>query len=258
MIDVAIIASIIPERFPLLRRSLVTWQQSIQTSGLKADIFLYVNGAPLNEVLPYLPCGSCIQIEGQVERTGSHIFGYNYWYQAVKAKVYLFTHGEILFPTTTIRTAFEAATDDVFAAFKVFWLPQHMTDHLDDYDWQQPERLEQCEDIYRRDPKEKGEFYWNKDVRSRTDWQSTTTFAYNRATAAKIFPFPDLGHQGFDDPAHAGFRQVLGIRNHTVMEPILAHQWHPQTWNGDADKAVEEAVVLINELQERLGLGIGG
>ena len=230
MIDVAIIASIVPERFELMRRSLVTWQNSIRAAGLapgvQAQIYLYVEGATLQEVFEHRPMAVECQVNATLERSGSHIAGYNFWLDRVEAKTYLLTHSEMLFPETTVKVAVETVKPDVFASFKTFWLPQYVTENLDAYNWQQPETLEQNDDIYRLDPKQKGEFYWNTEVRGTKVYESTTTYAMEHDTLQKMLPFPDFGVWGPDDPWHLRKRRELGIKTVTVMEPILFHQDH--------------------------------
>lgn len=247
MKDVAIIASVIPQRFELLERSLVTWQKSILDSGLNAHIYLYIEGATIAEVMKYIPVGVGVSLAGGEERSGSHVKGYNFWLDNSEAKVYVMTHPEILFPKDTIKVAFENATQDTFAAFKVFWLPDHMLKHFDDYTWQQPETLEQCEDIYKLDPKQKGEFYWNKDTRGITNWQSTTTYAMNGETIRKMLPFPDFGSWGADDPWHLLKRKELGIQNVTIMEPILMHQYHSTLQTLSIEEIVTAAKAKADE-----------
>ncbi len=244
MKDLAIVCSAIPARFPLLQHSLSTWQQSINASGLDCEICLYIEGASVCDAIQYIPNKVGCKIEGGLHTSGSHIMGYNIWLEHMKAKAYVLTHPEILFPTDTVRVAFEKATLNTFAAFKVFWLPQHMTEHLDDYPWQTPERLEQYDDLYKLDPKEKGEFYWNKDIRGITDWQSTTTYAMDYLTIRKLLPFPEFGTWGPDDPWHVRARRTLGIQDVTLMEPVLFHQWHPSL----QDKSIEDIVQQANEV----------
>ena len=118
-----------------------------------------------------------------------------------------------------------------------------MTENLDAYPWQTPEKLEQEADLYFPiDPSNKGSEYFNADVREKTEWESNATHAMNFSTTRMLYPLPDLHHQGYDDGLMAGMRQRLGIQTRVVMEPILFHQWHPQLWSGDIEEANRETV----------------
>lgn len=247
MKDVAIIASVLPARFELLERSLITWQTAIRQSGLDAHIYLYIEGASIAEAKKHIPVGTSISMAGGEERSGSHIKGWNYFQHQVDAKVYLFTHGEIMFPRDTISVAFANAQDDVFVAFKALWLPKFVTDTLNAYNWKNPEVLERERLVYDLDDNAHGSPYENSNVRNLACNESTTTFAYTANTAKRVFPVPDFGVQGADDPYHAGARIRLGIRNYTVMDVILVHQWHPSTWDGNQSLAVEDASKALNE-----------
>jgi hypothetical protein len=240
MKDVALICSVIPERFPLLRRSITTWQKSIRASGLDASICLYIEDDDLAEVLHHIPSEVPFNIQ-RGDKSGSHIAGYNWWQENMEAKVYLLTHGEILYPRDTIATAFANATNDTYVAFKVFWLGQQFTSELDAYNWRSPESLEKVNLLYTDDPRTHGSFYDNEGVRNIACWESSTTYAINAQTAAKLYPLPDFKAQGADDPYQAGARQRLGIKNYTVMDPILFHQWHPNSWFGSPEDAVQKA-----------------
>lgn len=251
-LDVAIICSAIPARKELLKRSLVTWDNSILSSGLNAKIFLYLeNKEGWNDFYPYEFVAD--QFLGDIklaDRSGTHVTGYNFWLDEYKvdADVYIFTHGEILFPFDTILTAYqEAIKGNVFAAFKVFWLPQGMSLHLDKYAWKQPELLEREIALYPKYSNEHGDWYWNGDVRDKTEWRSTTTFAIDSELAHKIYPMPNLFHQGFDDTLHYQVRRLLNTEDKCIMNPILMHQWHEQTWDQNSQQAVEEAIKLRDE-----------
>ncbi len=85
-----------------------------------------------------------------MERSGSHIAGYNYWLERTAAKVYLFTHPDLLFPVNTVRVAYELAQPNTYVAFKCFWLSPDMTRDLDKFDWRHPETLEQEPMLFHR------------------------------------------------------------------------------------------------------------
>lgn len=248
MLDVAIICSVIPQRHSLLVRSIETWQRSIQASGLNALIYIWSEGCPTIDVYSkvYKNRLHIGEVTGQLELSGSHVKGYDYWLDQIQAKVYLLTHPELLFPSSTVRVAYETAQPNTFAAFKCFWLPQYVTENLETYDWQHPETLEQCEDIYKNDPQEKGPFYWNKDIRGITAWHSTTTYAMEHETLKKMLPFPDFGSWGADDPWHLLKRKELGIKTVTIMEPILMHQYHPTLQTLSIEEIVQQAKDRFN------------
>jgi len=62
-----------------------------------------------------------------MDRSGSHIAGYNWWLERTAAKVYLFTHPDLLFPVDTVRVAYKQAQPSTYVAFKCFWLSPDMT-----------------------------------------------------------------------------------------------------------------------------------
>jgi hypothetical protein len=249
MKDVAIIASVIPQRFELLSRSMVTWQKSIRASGLDCDIYLYIEGASIGDALKHIPHEVGFKIEAGA-KSGSHCFGYNHWFERVQAKTYLWTHPDLLYPKDTVSVAFANAEDDTFVAFKAFWMGETMTKNIECYNWRNPEMMECEKMLYDDDPRSHGTMYSNDNIRNVTCWESSTTYAVNRQTANKLFPLPDFGTQGADDPYQAGARQYLGIKNYTVMEPILMHQWHPNSWFGTGEDAVRDATT---ELRKRFG-----
>ena len=232
--DVAVIASTVTGRRKLLDRSIRTWCDDAERSGLRVAIRVYGDG-----------CGACDSVVAAMEEchdvetfstlkpSGSHVAGYNFWQHRVPANVYLFTHPEILFPAGTIGRA-SLTKPGEFTAFKCFWLPEDMTADLDCYDWRHAASLEAAPELFPRDPREHGEFYWNSDIRSIARWESTTTHALHTEDAARIFPMPDFGEWGPDDPWHLAMRRQLGIRNQTVMDPVLFHQWHE---HGEIDEA---------------------
>lgn len=242
MIDIAIICSTFPARKELLRKSLETWTCSISSSKLNTEIFIYENGMnhEYNKEFPG------ISFHAVPELSGSHITGYNYWLDRIEADKYIFTHPDLLFPKDTVQVAYETAKDNVFAAFKVFWMPQQMTEEIEKYDWKHPETLEKEIDLYPLFDDGHGEFYWNGDVRSKTEWHATTTWAMNHKTLQKLRPLEDFGEQGPDDPWNFGARSRLMIEDVCVMDPILFHQWHPQTWDGRAGHAVNRATQALN------------
>lgn len=250
MKDLAIICSVIPARHELLLRSLQTWQRSIAASGLDCSINIWSEGCHLYEALNILPPDPNIVMAGQEAFSGSHILGYNYFWDRVEAKVIVFSHPDLLFPEMTIRTAYEKAQDNTYVAFKCFWMSPDMTHDIDRFDWLHPETLEHEPMLYELDVMPQGHFYANPGVRQITYWEASTTYALNRQTAERLYPMPDFGHQVTDDPYQVGARQRLGIVNHTVMEPILFHQFHPNSRTITGEQAVEEAQA---ELIKRFG-----
>lgn len=245
MFDIAIICSSIEARKPLLERSLQTWIWDAAQSGLTVAIRVYCNG--YEQIFDCsLPENVNLQIQHDQMMSGSHITGYNYWWERTEAKVYLFTHPDLLYPKSVIRTAFECANPKTFVAFKPFWMLEEMTRDLDQYPWQVPEKLEEYAALFPKFGDGHGAFYWNGTVRENTLYESTTTYAMEAETLKKIFPFPDLHEQGYDDVYHLILRNDLGIQNHTVMEPCLFHQHHPQKWGGDTQRACDQAVELLH------------
>lgn len=250
-LDVAIIASAIPARKKLLERSLYTWYLSMLKSGLDAKVYLYLedkSGWSDFHSGNYVPDAFYGDIK-LADRSGSHIAGYNYWIedQKVDADVYLFTHPDLLFPSETVKVAHDLAIPDRFVGFKVFWIPEKMTDELDKYNWKQPETLEKEKDLFPLNYSDgHGDFYWNSDVRLKTEWHSTTTWSMKKETLAKLRPFPDFKMQGPDDGYFYAARRILGIEDYCVMNPVLFHQHHPQTWDQDsqlANKLAGEEIV---------------
>lgn len=248
MLDLAIICSSFPAREHLLKRSLTTWIESMKHSGLNCSAYIYNNGISELEIFNPNPLQfkeySIYCTEGQ---SGSHIAGYNYWMERVEAKKYLFTHPDILFPLETVRVAYEAAQPNTFAAFKVFWMPQVMTQEIEKYDWRHPEELETEVELYPKYSNEHGDFYWNGDVRSKTEWHSTTTFCIDSELAHMIYPMPDLSIQGYDDPLHHMIRSNSHVNDVCIMNPVLMHQWHEQSWNQDVGLAVTQAREMFHE-----------
>lgn len=262
MIDVAIIASCIPERRPLLARSLETWRTSIEASGLHGVIGVWGEGGPeenenWSAFIHHNRLGSePFDFAIPMVQTGTHITGYNHFLSLITpreiAKVVLFTHPEIMFPKDTVRVAYEQAQDNVFVAFKMFWLSPDMTRDLENFNWRQPETLEQEPMLFELDELLKGSFYGNANTRAMKQCDSTTTWAMNLQTIKRMKPpFPNLGHQGYDDPYFCALRSYLGIRNFTVQEPCLFHQFHRNTWTGTGEEAVAEAQTLLDEFRRK-------
>ncbi len=248
MLDVAIIASVIPERHELFLRSLETWQRSIEFSGLNCSINIWSEGCPSIELFSKIHRNRPnIFVYGDSNRTGSQIAGYNFWYHQVDAKVYIFTHPDLLFPENTVLTAFAQAKHDTFVAFKAFWMSSIMTRNIMYHDWNHPERLEMDDVLYFTDELLKGDFYANKNVRDIKNWESSTTYAIDFSTAARLFPLPDFGDYGIDDPYQVAARQRLGIKTYTVMDPILFHQYHPQLKRVSDDEMIAAATLALTE-----------
>lgn len=236
MPQVAIICSVIPARYALLNRSVQTWQQSIRRSGLNAAIYIWNEGGQGDEITHLLRYQN-VHIVNQLGFSGSHIPAYNYWHKAVQADTYIFTHPDLLFPWNTVMEAHKHSKDDTFVAFKSYFMPPDMTRDLDQYDWKNPEYLERVPELYNDDDYAHGTFYCNRGIKAIQTWESSTTYSVNMQTSKRMFPLPDFGHQGADDPYQAGLRLKLGIKNYTVMNPILFHQWHPNTWHGTPQEA---------------------
>jgi len=245
MTSVAIIISCIEERHEALRNSIYTWGVAGQYAGVDYDIYVTAEGyrSPPDTKWPK----SMWVHKHYTNRSGSHIAGYNYWFKEVPdADVYIFTHPDMLVPKDTIKVAVERAQDNVYVTFKCFWIPPDMTMRLKDYNWKQPETLEAELDLYAMDDFLKGSFYANGNARKISVWESSTTHAVNNFTAHRMYPFPDLGHQGWDDPYQVALRTLLGIRTDTVMNPILFHQWHANTRNDQEGQAVREALEQLD------------
>lgn len=248
MTSVTLICSSIKERHSALLRSIQTWHSSMLYANVDHfNICVTADGYDLEDTWPRSFHFNKVSTP---ERAGSHIKAYNYWYYETweVTDVFIFTHPDILFARDTVAKAVEYAEDNTYVAFKCFWMPPDMTRDLNNYDWRNPESLEARPELFQLDSLEKGTFYANRNIRSITTWESSTTYAVNNQTAALMYPMPDLGHQGYDDPYQAGLRAKRAIKNVTVMNPVLFHQWHPQTWNGDNAAAVAEATELINKI----------
>ena len=140
----------------------------------------------------------------------------------------------------------QQAKNDVYVAFKVYWLTQAMTETLTKRQLLDPASIEDDPRLLAEDNLDHGDFYVNRKVREISQWESSTTFAVNNLTAKRMFPLPDFGHQGPDDPYQHGARKRLGIRNVTIMKPILMHQWHPNGWHGTEEDAQKEAEAALN------------
>lgn len=243
MIDIAIIASALPVRAPLLERSLHTWDKSAKASGLNYQICVFSEDWDATSLCwRYENCRCAFG-----EKSGSHIRGYNHWLDHVNAKVYLFTHPDLLFPLDTVLTAYTNAVPNRFVGFKCYWVPEDVTADLDLFPWQSPEELENYPALYPAQySADHGIWYWNGDVRAKTEWHTTTTWAMECETLQKLLPFPDFKTQGPDDPYFAGARMRLGIEDYCAMNPILFHQWHPQSWNQDTAEAIRLATEELN------------
>lgn len=246
MTHVAIVCSSIPARHESLLRSLVTWERSARVSYAHSyDICVTLQGMTGDEKWPK----SMSVRRTYTGMSGSHIQAYNYWVTKCRADVYIFTHPDMLFPESTVQAAINLVHDDTYVAFKTFWIPQDMTHNLDVLDWSKDvSRLELVPELYNNDTEEHGEFYANRNVRQISLWESSTTYAVNLQTVKRMFPMPDLGHQGYDDPYQAGLRSKLGIKNVTVQDPILFHQWHPSTWDRNFELATKEAQDELSKL----------
>jgi hypothetical protein len=230
MLDLALIVSTIPDRQHLLNRSLHTWKRAAETlSMLSIGIFVHSEGYDATEDMRTILTDSLEWECNSSEISGSHIRGYNHFTAKIEADTYLFSHPEILFPETTMLVAIVASRNNVYAPFKVFWIPEHMTANLNNYPWDRPEYLEHEPHLYQLDLQEKGAYYWNRDTRGKDDWESTTTWAMNRPTLQKLLPFKDFGEWGPDDMHQLSLRKQLGIETRVISNPILFHQWHPHT-----------------------------
>jgi hypothetical protein len=226
LFQLAIIASAIESRKLLLHRAIQTWLNDALNSSIHVTIRIFSEGWDATELCQqYL--SNCIDWQVQSgEPSGSHIAGYNYWWRHTLAEKYLFTHPEILFPAGTLKTATQIESN-TFGAFKVFWMPQHMTENIEMYPWKSPELLECYDDLYTHDPKQHSIDYWNRDIRSITQWLSTTTHVMDKDTTHKLYTLPDFHVYGPDDGFQLVKRHQLKIREMTIMDPILFHQWHP-------------------------------
>lgn len=248
--DLAIIASAIPARKELLKRSIMTWGNSIADSGLDAKVYLYLEDMTEWDDFyyrDYLADGYLGDIK-IARKSGSHITGYNFWLDHIKADKYLFTHPDLLFPSETVKVAYELSIPNRFVAFKVFWMSEEMTDEIERYNWRKPETLEEEKALFPLHFSDNhGDFYWNSDVRAKTEWHSTTTWAMDHDTLAKLRPIPDFKMQGPDDPYLYAARMRLKINDYCVMNPILFHQHHPQTWDQNMPLAIELATKALVE-----------
>lgn len=245
MFDIAVICSSIEARKPLLERSLQTWMWDAEQSGLSVAIRVYCNGYEQSFDHP-IPENVDLQIQYDPMLSGSHITGYNFWWERTEAKVYCFTHPDLLYQKGTIRAMYDHAKPNTFVSFPVLWLPPYVTENIDNYPWQTPEQFEFIEDVYRLDPQYKGERYWNVNLHVNEPYRSTTNYAMEAETLKKIFPFPDMHEQGSDDVYHLILRNDLGIKDYTIKRHIIAHQYHPQTWSGDTQRACDQAVELLH------------
>ena len=225
MSALAVVVSTIASRKSLFERSLKTWRASIVHAGIDAHVCIYAEGWNPQEIVREA-LGDIPFTIRTAHLSGSHIPGYNFFIKSQRAERYLFTHPEILFPAATVAQAAQVEPNE-FMAFKAFWLPRWMTENLDRYEWQQPETLEQEEDLYTFDASEKGEFYANRGIRAIQSWEASTTWAIDHATLQRMKPpFPDFREWGPDVVFLVGLRVRLGIRDRTVQDPILFHQWH--------------------------------
>jgi hypothetical protein len=240
--DVAIIASTISERQPLLDRSVQTWCDDAEASGLSVAIRIYGDGCdPMSDAVGRVAQRCDVQTHATQHSSGSHVTGYNHFHVDTDTRVYIFTHPEIIFPRGTINAAVEHAAPDAFVTFKVFWLPSGLTNGLEECDLA---TLESHPDLYPLDPREHGEFYWNSDIRSIKRWESSTTYAVDAPTAGRLFPMPAFSEWGPDDPYLLSLRSRLSIATDTIMDPVLFHQWHP---HGPID---EERIVQLAEVPQ--------
>ncbi len=250
MTSVAIICSSLQERHSALCRSIETWLAACRYSDDVDHFDICVTADGYTEDLSW-PKVMNLHKQYTHEPSGSHITAYNYWYNYIDADVYIFTHPDLLFPRDTVMAAIEHAKDNVFVAFKCFWMSPDMTRDINKFDWINPETLEQEPMLFELDELLKGSFYANRTARDIKTWESSTTYAVNKFTADRIYPIPDLGHQGYDDPYQLGLRSLLGISNYTVQNPMLFHQWHPNTWKGTGEDAVREAAQLLDQRRNK-------
>lgn len=229
MYDVAIICSSIENRRPLLKRSLETWQRSLDHSGLKGIFCVSAEGYNASDLLTDYhsdyhqtdrPSGNCTR-------------EFNYWIHTVKAKVYILTGPEVLLPLTAVLAAYSSCKLKRYVNFKMFYIPDHVTAHLEDYPWRTPEVLETINDCYEK--VETGlarDYDWNNKLRTMTTWESNATSAMDRATLDLIGSFQEFNIWGMDDPFHSLVRRHLGIETCTLQDPLVFHQEHPRIRDG--------------------------
>lgn len=245
--EAVIIASVNKNRAHLLERSLRTWDNAIKQSGLNVEVAVFSEGWDathiVNEALHY----DAGFITAHGEPSGSHIFGYNFMLDRCTAEKYIFTHGEMLFSSTAIRAAYDAATKDRFVSFKIAWLGEFTTYNLENYDWFPPEKIEALQALYDDDPKTKSQFYLNTDVRAPKAWETTATWCMEHETLQKLRPFPDFKSWGADDLYFATARKQLGIDTYTLDDPILFHQNHERENGGTWEEITGRAVKALNQ-----------
>jgi hypothetical protein len=232
--DVAVLATTIEEREELLQRSYISWMEDADSSGLEVAIAVCSEGFEWSGSVKSFP-----------DRSGSNYRGYNWMVENIDADVYIFTHPEILFPQGTIKRAYDTVISGKrWAGFKVYWVPEKMTSHLDDFQiadmWKEPE-------LYVSDKREKGEPYWNSNVPDMSEWNANTTYAMSEKTTSLLFPMPLFGCWGPDDPYQAAKRVSLGIETVCVMDPILYHQWHPSCGHPDNTEIMDKVMVALAE-----------
>jgi hypothetical protein len=185
--------------------------------------------------------------------SGSHVAGYNKCVELSRSDVSIFTHPEIMFDSSTVKSAVLHAQSERFVTYKPFWIPQSMQEKMDTFPWQKPELLELEPALYERATFEpfgedgsienwgKG---WNEDMRARTDWESTTTFAMDRHTLSRMGPWPQFEFWGPDDPWHQGRRNRLAVRTHVSRESMVYHQWHSRPSDGSVSRELIDTVAL--------------
>lgn len=246
MTKVAICCSTIPERHNLLIRSIQTWLASAKEAQVDCVIGVYREGYTGNEAWPK---AMNVWHFDSPNRTGSPEVGSNFLWNKFKddVDVIIWTHPEIMFPTDAVRRMVESSTDKVYVTCRVFWMPEYLTKHYDDYGFDKPEDMEACDDLYQYGPDPNGPTrYLNLNIRGNLDWESDTTWSGNVKTLSEIFPLPEFGAWGPIDPYLYGCRKRLGHKK-VIPESCVYHQDHPRIQGGPPGYAVSEATKALHE-----------
>lgn len=131
---------------------------------------------------------------------------------------------ETMFPREMMRRLYapHLAHSRSFVAAKTYNLTPELQMQIDSVDWR-----EDISNIMLLP----GFFNpWTLNNFQNTHFGTHQTCSIRKEVFYEIFPngFPLYADYGSEDPRYCGLRQLRGVRDVTIMQPMAIHQWHPQ------------------------------